>query len=99
MIVVDPRFYAYRGDGRLFLWHTFYKEGTNYTNASFLVNEAFQCADEGLFSGFDAVNSDYDRTSWNYQPKSGAATPGHLPENVAADPTLQNPHCVFQLLR
>ena len=71
----------------------------NYTNASFLVDEEFQCADEGLFSGFDPVKSDYDRTTWNYQAKSGATTPGHLPENVAADPTLQNPHCVFQLLR
>lgn len=71
----------------------------NYTNASFLINEDFHCADEGLFSGFDAAKSDYDRTTWNYQPKSGAPTPGHLPENVAADPTLQNPHCVFQLLR
>src|SRR5260370_5366099 len=71
----------------------------NYTNASFIVNKDFHCADEGLFSGFDAVHSDYDRTTWNYQAKSGATTPGHLPENVAADPTLQDPHCVFQLLR
>ena len=71
----------------------------NYTNASFLVNEDFHCADEGFFSGFDAAKSNYDQTTWNYQPKSGAATPGHLPGNVAADPTLQNPHCVFQLLR
>src|SRR5258708_14828546 len=71
----------------------------NYTNASFTVNKDFHCADEGLFSGFDAVHSDYDRTTWNYQAKSGATTPGHLPENVAADLTLQDPHCVFQLLR
>ena len=71
----------------------------NYTNASFLVDEDFHCSDEGFFSGFDAVNSNYDQTTWNYQPKSGPATPGHLPENVAADPSLQNPHCVFQLLR
>ena len=33
----------------------------NYTNASFLVNEDFHCADDGLFSGFDAVKSNYDR--------------------------------------
>jgi formate dehydrogenase major subunit len=71
----------------------------NYTNASFIVNKDFHCADEGLFSGFDAVHSDYDRTTWNYQAKAGATTPGHLPENVAADPTLQDSHCVFQLLR
>ena len=71
----------------------------NYSNASFIVNKDFHCADEGLFSGFDAVHSNYDRTTWNYQAQSGATTPGHLPENVAADPTLQDPHCVFQLLR
>src|SRR5258706_6300941 len=71
----------------------------NYTNASFLVDEDFQCSDEGLFSGFDAVHPDYDRTTWNYQAKSGATTPGHLPENVAADATLPDPHCGFQPLR
>lgn len=71
----------------------------NYTNASFLVNEEFHCADEGLFSGFDPAKSDYDRTTWNYQAKSGTTTSGALPENVASDPTLQDPHCVFQLLR
>ena len=41
----------------------------NYTNASFIVNKDFHCADEGLFSGFDAVHSHYDRTTWNYQAK------------------------------
>lgn len=71
----------------------------NYTNASFIVDKDFHCADGGLFSGFDAAHSDYDRTTWNYQAKSGATTPGHLPENVGVDPTLQDPGCVFQVLR
>jgi formate dehydrogenase major subunit len=71
----------------------------NYTNASFLVDKDFQCADEGVFSGFDAAKSTYDRTTWNYQAKTGATEAGHLPANVAVDPTLQDPHCVFQLLR
>ena len=63
------------------------------------MNEDFHTADDGFFSGFDAEKSDYDRTTWNYQARSGATPPVHLPENVATDPTLQDPHCVFQLLR
>jgi len=71
----------------------------HYTNASFLVNEDFHCADDGLFSGFDPARSDYDRSTWNYRGSGGAGKPGTMPENVTADPTLQDPHCVFQLLR
>src|SRR5215469_4119323 len=71
----------------------------NYTNASYLVNEDFRCADDGLFSGFDVTRSDYDRSSWNYRAHDGSAASGSLPEVVATDPTLQDPHCVFQLLR
>jgi formate dehydrogenase major subunit len=71
----------------------------NYTNASFLVNEAFHCSDDGFFSGFDAAHSVYDRSTWNYGSHSGEGASGGLPENVATDPTLEDPHCVFQLLR
>jgi formate dehydrogenase major subunit len=71
----------------------------HYTNASFLVNDDFHCADDGLFSGFDPARSDYDRSSWNYRGPTVEEHPGSLPENVAMDPTLEDPHCVFQLLR
>ena len=61
-----------------------------YTNASFLVKEEFGFED-GLFSGYDADNRKYDVSSWDYQyDESG------LPMK---DPTLQNPRCVFQLMK
>jgi formate dehydrogenase major subunit len=71
--------------------------------------------DEGVFSGFDEQKLSYNRASWNYQGTGGkpaapapAAKPGQpaappplppLPEKVDFDPTLQNPRCVYQLLR
>src|SRR4030081_3115716 len=87
----------------------------NYTNAGFVVSSAFKLPEnDGVFSGFDAQKQTYDRSTWNYAG-SGAAhaqTAGTqtgqgslpaslppLPEKVDFDPTLQNPSCVFQLLR
>ncbi len=67
----------------------------------------------GVFSGFDAKKQSYDRSTWNYSGTGGAqvknagmqlgqgALPPPLPpmpEKVDFDLTLQNPHCVFQLL-
>lgn len=61
-----------------------------YTNASFLVKDEYSFED-GLFSGYDAENRKYDVSSWDYQyDESG------LP---IKDPTLQNPRCVFQLMK
>ncbi len=61
-----------------------------HTNASFLVNPKFAFND-GLFSGFDEAKGEYAKDSWGYQldEKGFAKT----------DPTLQDPNCVFQLLR
>lgn len=61
-----------------------------YTNASLLVREDFSF-DDGLFSGYDAENHKYDKTTWNYQ----------LDENGFAkrDVTLQDPRCVWNLLK
>jgi formate dehydrogenase major subunit len=87
----------------------------NYTNAGFVVNSAFKLPEnDGVFSGFDAQKQTYDRSTWNYAG-SGAAHAQNagtqtgqgslpaplppLPEKVDFDPTLQNPNCVFQLLR
>ena len=68
----------------------------NYTNAGFIVRDDFKLPeDDGLFSGFDPQTLSYDRTTWNYA--GGAAL--SLPAKVDFDPTLQNPKCVFQLLR
>ncbi|EIS52517.1 formate dehydrogenase, alpha subunit, partial [Yersinia pestis PY-64] len=61
-----------------------------YTNASLLVREDY-AFDDGLFSGYDAENRKYDKTSWNYQ----------LDEDGFAkrDVTLQHPRCVWNLLK
>lgn len=61
-----------------------------YTNASLLVREDFAFED-GLFSGYDAENRKYDKTTWNYQ----------FDENGFAkrDVTLQDPRCVWNLLK
>ena len=79
----------------------------NYTNAGFIVSNDFKLPeDEGVFSGFDEKAQTYDRASWNYagaapaQNKPGAppALP-LMPEKTEFDPTLQNPRCVFQLMK
>jgi formate dehydrogenase major subunit len=69
----------------------------NYTNAAFVVKDGFKLPDDGLFSGFDAAHSAYDKATWNYEGQ--AANPGALPASPAFDLTLQNPRCVFQLLK
>ncbi len=62
----------------------------SYTNAPLLVREDYGFED-GLFSGYDAAGHKYDKTTWAYQlDKDGYAK---------TDPTLQDPHCVFQLLK
>jgi formate dehydrogenase major subunit len=71
---------------------------THFTNAAFIVKEGFKLPEDGLYSGFDPATQTYDKSSWNYESAGGAASPG-LPPNVAFDLTLQNPRCVFQLLR
>src|SRR5271155_2466639 len=70
---------------------------------------------DGVFSGFDAGKMSYDKSTWNYagtggkpQSNSPGMTTGQnhaapplppMPENVDYDLTLQNPNCVFQLLK
>ncbi len=62
----------------------------NYTNAALIVRDDFEFND-GLFSGYDPEKRRYDKTTWNYQ----------FDENGYAlrDDTLQNPRCVWNLLR
>jgi formate dehydrogenase major subunit len=61
-----------------------------HTNASYLVSDKFSFH-EGLFSGFDPEKRTYAKDSWAYEldAKGFAKT----------DPTLQDPRCVFQLLK
>src|SRR6202140_1805394 len=79
----------------------------NYTNAAFIVKDGFKLPEDGLYSGFDRAAQTYDQSTWNYEggDGSGAATATGapsapvLPPKVAYDLTLQNPRCVFQLLK
>ena len=64
-----------------------------YTNAPYLVTPDFQGpADlDGLFVGYDATNRIYAKSKWTYQLDDGG-----VPKK---DKTLQDPNCVFQILR
>jgi formate dehydrogenase major subunit len=64
-----------------------------YTNASFLVDEGYQDTEDldGLFSGYDHDSASYDPASWRYESTG--------PGDIQADPTLQHPRCVYQILK
>jgi formate dehydrogenase major subunit len=62
-----------------------------HTNAPYLIGEKF-AFNEGLFSGWDTEKGAYDKTAWAYE--ADAKTKAY-----AVDETLQNPRCVFQLLK
>ena len=61
-----------------------------YTDFSFLVSPDFSFED-GLFSGYDAEKRKYDKASWNYVKGEDGY--------VKVDPTLQDPRCVYQLMK
>ncbi len=70
------------------LYDEFYVK--NYTNAPFIVNPNFSF-DDGLFSGYDPAKRVYDKSTWTFvRDEKG------IPKK---DMTLQDPHCVFQLLK
>ena len=62
----------------------------NYTNAAYIVRDDFGWSD-GLFSGYDEEKRDYDKKSWDYVIGDDGF--------AVIDPTLENPRCVWQLLR
>jgi formate dehydrogenase major subunit len=62
----------------------------NFTNATYLVKEGFEYED-GLFTGYDVADRDYDRSTWDYQ----IGADGY----VLTDDALQNPRCVWNLLK
>jgi formate dehydrogenase major subunit len=61
-----------------------------FTNASYIVKEGFTYED-GLFTGYDEAKRDYDRSTWDYD----IGPDGY----VVSDNTLQNPRCVWNLLK
>ncbi len=62
----------------------------NYTNAAFLVSDNFKF-DDGLFSGYDAASSRYDKDTWAYQMGEDG--------NPLRDDSLQHPRSVYQLMK
>jgi formate dehydrogenase major subunit len=60
-----------------------------YTNASALIPEDVQDSEDldGLFSGWDPESGKYDPQAWSLERSPGA------------DPTLEHPRCVFQVLK
>jgi formate dehydrogenase major subunit len=66
----------------------------HYTNAGTLIREDYGDPEEldGLFSGYDPDTDTYaDQSSWEYQYDEYG--------RPLSDPTLQHPHCVFQIMR
>ncbi len=70
------------------LWQQDYVR--RHTNAAFVVADGFAFQD-GLFSGWDAANKRYDKSTWRYELDA---------EGYAVqDQSLQHERCVFQLLQ
>ena len=79
------------------LW--FHEYVINYTNAATLISPDFNFDESlGVFSGYDKETDSYSRDlhSWEYQYEMNADGSYGRPRT---DPTLQDPHCVFQILR
>jgi formate dehydrogenase major subunit len=70
----------------------FHKEYVQlFTNGPYIISDKYGF-DDGLFTGFDDAAKTYDKTDWGYEadPKTKA---------YAVDNTMENPRCVFQLLK
>ncbi len=66
----------------------------HYTNAATLISEGYRESEDldGLFSGFDPETGSYsDQSSWDYQRDADG--------QPLADPSMQHPQCVLQILR
>ncbi len=61
-----------------------------FTNATFVVKEGFGYQD-GLFTGYDEEKRDYDKSTWDYEIGADGF--------AVVDDTLQNPRCVWNLLK
>jgi formate dehydrogenase major subunit len=101
----------------------FHEYVQRYTNARVLVNEDFRDTEDldGLFSGWDPEQGQYDVSTWQYdgaemhaaagQREKGFVMPKgeqshgahgarlHHGEDPETDETLQDPRCVFQILK
>lgn len=92
------------------LWFDEYVKA--YTNAATILREDYQDTEDldGLFSGYDPETNTYDTSSWQYEGVDQVAAGGQRKiadvgkEHVGGaeperDDTLQDPRCVFQVLK
>jgi formate dehydrogenase major subunit len=63
---------------------------SEYTNAPFILSKKYEFRD-GLFSGYDSKTRKYDTSMWAFEKDENG--------NPRKDRTLQDPRCVFQLLK
>jgi len=92
----------------------FFKEYVaNYTNAATLVNPDYKDAEdlEGVFSGLSPNGTAYVNETWSYQrgpkPTPSVSAPKtytdlllqRVPGRPKTDPTLKDPHTVFQIIK
>ena len=61
-----------------------------YTDMSFVVRDDYDFKD-GIFSGYNEDKRAYDKSSWMYQMGDDGF--------AVVDPTLENPRCVFNLMK
>lgn len=79
------------------LW--FHEYALNYTNLATLISPEFNFDDKtGVFNSYDKETDSYNGKlgSWEYQYEMNPDGSYGQPKT---DPTLQDPHCVYQLLR
>jgi formate dehydrogenase-N alpha subunit len=62
----------------------------SYTDMTYLVKDEFAFAD-GFFTGYDADKRKYDKSTWDYQMGEDGF--------VKTDPSLENPRCVWNLMK
>ncbi|HEX9018401.1 MAG TPA: formate dehydrogenase, partial [Anaerolineaceae bacterium] len=91
----------------------FHEYLVNYTNAASLISADFQDTEDldGVFTGLDKTNRKYDLKTWAYQRSGPAAQPtgqektyaemvaATLPKPAKTDPSLADPHTVFQVMK
>jgi formate dehydrogenase major subunit len=84
----------------------------HYTNATAIINKDFKDTEDldGLFGGWDKKKGKYDVAKWGYEgvdPEPAGGTresdtgqiQKHPIQAEKTDPTLQDPQCVFQILK
>ena len=100
-------------------WNTdpfFHEYVATFSNAATLLKDDFKDTEDldGLFSGYDAAEREYDFATWQYRSETSAA-PAHgkaltteaYSEHVGRltkrppdrDPSLEDPRCVLQVLK